>query len=81
MGWLDRVATNDYNIDEKLTIPAGTPVYLNAVATQMDPQYFPDPLVFNPDRFLPENERNITPFTYLPFGEGPRSCIGKHHHK
>ncbi|CAB3254035.1 unnamed protein product [Arctia plantaginis] len=76
MGWLDRVATKDYKIDEKVTIPAGTPVYLNAVATQMDPQYFPDPLVFNPDRFMPENERNITPFTYLPFGEGPRSCIG-----
>ncbi|CAB3254030.1 unnamed protein product [Arctia plantaginis] len=76
MGWLDRVATKDYQIDENLTIPAGTPVYLNAVGMQVDPQYFPDPMVFNPDRFLPENERNNTPFTFLPFGDGPRACIG-----
>ncbi|XP_075979950.1 cytochrome P450 6k1-like [Anticarsia gemmatalis] len=76
MGWLDRIASQDYKIDDKLTIKAGTPVYLNAVATQIDPQYFPEPMVFNPDRFLSENERDITPYTYLPFGEGPRNCIG-----
>lgn len=77
MGWLDRVAAKDYQIDENLTIPAGTPVYLNAVGMHVDPQYFPDPMGFNPDRFLPENERSITPFTFLPFGDGPRACIGK----
>ncbi|CAB3244214.1 unnamed protein product [Arctia plantaginis] len=76
IGWMDREAAEDYRIDEKLTITAGTPVYINAVAIHMDPQYFPNPMVFNPDRFLPENEKNITPFTFLPFGDGPRMCIG-----
>ncbi|KAI5634395.1 cytochrome p450 domain-containing protein [Phthorimaea operculella] len=77
MGWLDRVAAKDYNIDENLTIPAGTPVYINGIAIQMDPDYFPEPDKFIPDRFLPENEKNIQPFTNFPFGEGPRMCIGR----
>nr|WNK22288.1 cytochrome P450 [Athetis lepigone] len=77
MGWLDRIASQDYVIDENLTIPKGTVVYVNAVGMQQDPKHFPDPLVYDPDRFLPENERNITPYTFLPFGEGPRGCIGK----
>lgn len=76
MGWLDRIASKDYRIDDTLTIKAGTTVYVNAAGMQVDPEYFPDPYVFNPDRFLSENERNITPYTFLPFGEGPRRCIG-----
>ncbi|XP_013142592.1 PREDICTED: cytochrome P450 6k1-like [Papilio polytes] len=77
MGWIDRVASTDYRIDENLTIKAGTPVYVNAGGMQYDPIYYPDPEKFDPDRFLPENEKKHTPFTYLPFGEGPRFCIGK----
>ncbi|XP_026317353.1 cytochrome P450 6j1-like [Hyposmocoma kahamanoa] len=77
IGWLDRVCSKDYKIDDKLTIPAGTPVYVNGVGMQMDPKYYPDPEKFHPDRFMPENEQNIAPFTYMPFGEGPRVCIGK----
>ncbi|KAJ8718254.1 hypothetical protein PYW08_002491 [Mythimna loreyi] len=76
MGWLDRIANKDYKIDDKLTIEAGTAVYVNGVSMHMDPQYFPEPEVFNPDRFLPENERDIIPYTFMPFGEGPRNCIG-----
>lgn len=77
MGWLDRIASQDYKIDENLTIPSGTVVYVNAVGMQQDPQYFPNPQIYSPERFLPENERNITPYTFLPFGDGPRGCIGK----
>nr|AID54859.1 cytochrome P450 CYP324A1 [Helicoverpa armigera] len=76
MGWLDRISSKDYKIDDNLTIPAGTTIYVNGVSMQMDPQYFPEPEVYNPDRFLPDNERDITPYSYMPFGEGPRSCIG-----
>ncbi|XP_013183008.2 cytochrome P450 6k1 [Amyelois transitella] len=76
MGFLDRIAAKDYKIDENLTIPAGTPVYVNAIGMHVDPKYFPEPEKFNPDRFLPENEEDIQPNTYLPFGEGPRVCIG-----
>lgn len=77
MGWLDRIASRDYQINENLTIPEGTVVYVNAVGMQQDPRYFPDPHIYNPDRFLPENEKNIHQYTFMPFGEGPRMCIGK----
>nr|QPF77618.1 cytochrome P450 monooxygenase CYP324A39 [Ostrinia furnacalis] len=76
MGWLDRLASKDYQIDENLTVPAGMPVYVNVVGMHYDPEYFPDPDNFDPDRFLPEREQNIKPFTFMPFGQGPRNCIG-----
>ncbi|CAK1546274.1 unnamed protein product [Leptosia nina] len=77
MAWLDRVALEEYKIDDHLTIPAGTPVYVNSIGMQYDSKYFPDPKQFDPDRFMPENEANLTPFTCMPFGEGPRGCLGK----
>ncbi|KAF9415662.1 hypothetical protein HW555_006761 [Spodoptera exigua] len=77
MGWLDRKALRDYQVDENLTIPANTVVYVNAIGMHWDPKYFPNPEEFRPERFLPENANNIVPYSYLPFGEGPRMCIGK----
>ncbi|XP_011172811.1 cytochrome P450 9e2-like [Solenopsis invicta] len=41
-----------------------------------DPQYFPNPDKFDPERFSEENKDNIVPYSYLPFGHGPRKCIG-----
>ncbi|CAD0199579.1 unnamed protein product [Chrysodeixis includens] len=43
---------------------------------QMDPKYYPNPDVYDPERFSDENKHKIQPFTYMPFGSGPRICIG-----
>ncbi|XP_011705528.1 PREDICTED: cytochrome P450 9e2-like [Wasmannia auropunctata] len=47
-----------------------------AYAIQRDPKYFPNPDKFDPERFSEENKDNVFPYTYLPFGLGPRKCIG-----
>jgi cytochrome P450 family 6 len=60
-----------------LKIEEGSSVMMPIVGLHHDPNYFPDPETFNPDRFNEDNKHNIQPFTYMPFGSGPRHCIGK----
>ncbi len=57
-------------------LPEGRRANYSIYLTHRTPEFWPDPGVFNPDRFLPENERGRQPYTYLPFGGGPRNCIG-----
>ncbi|XP_077533805.1 cytochrome P450 3A9-like isoform X2 [Haemaphysalis longicornis] len=54
----------------------GMCVDIHLAAIHRDPEYFPEPEKYNPERFLPENKDKIKPFTYIPFGAGPRNCVG-----
>ncbi|XP_046569379.1 cytochrome P450 4V2-like [Haliotis rubra] len=71
-----RTLTKDADIGG-LVIPKDASVVLLTSALHRDPRYFPDPEVFNPDRFLPENVKNRHPYTYVPFSAGMRNCIGQ----
>ncbi|KAH8297063.1 hypothetical protein KR044_004456, partial [Drosophila immigrans] len=59
-----------------LEVPSGTPFYVSALAIHRDAKYWPDPEKFDPERFAPENRNNINMDAYMPFGIGPRNCIG-----
>lgn len=73
-----RKCTKPYPIPEtNIVIPEGLSVLIPCYGLHRDPEYFPDPERFDPDRFSEENKSKIWDCTYIPFGDGPRNCIGK----
>jgi cytochrome P450 len=58
------------------TLPRGITVFLNIYGMHRRAKYFPNPERFDPDRFRPEAEKDMVRMAYLPFGGGPRVCIG-----
>ncbi|XP_014216993.1 cytochrome P450 6k1-like [Copidosoma floridanum] len=75
--WVDRLPDVDYTFPgTNVTIKKGTPVIYPIRSMHMDPKYFPEPEKFDPERFSDENKGQIVPFSYAPFSEGPRNCIG-----
>ncbi|MBI1861673.1 MAG: cytochrome P450, partial [Deltaproteobacteria bacterium] len=58
------------------TIPKNSVVFTSSYTTHRDPRWFPDPLTFNPERFLGARVKEIPHFAYFPFGGGPRICTG-----
>lgn len=74
---LFREAAKDYYLSElDVTIPKKTPVFLTNGALTSDPELFPEPQKFDPSRFSTERKAEIPPHCHIPFGDGPRNCIG-----
>lgn len=72
-----RTATKDYKVpDSDLMIRKGQLAIIPIYSIHMDANIYPKPEKFDPERFTEENKRNRHPMAHLPFGDGPRNCIG-----
>ena len=58
------------------TLRRGSWILISPYLVHRDPANFPDPLRFDPERFSPRRLEEIPPYAYIPFGGGPRICIG-----
>ncbi|CAD0206776.1 unnamed protein product [Chrysodeixis includens] len=77
LGFLLRRSTRPYTFpDLGVTIDENIKVLIPLQSLHNDPKYFPEPEVFRPERFDPEEFDSANKYVYLPFGDGPRACIG-----
>ncbi len=77
--WMvDRMAMAEDRVGD-LAIPQGSTVIVFVYGAHRARQHWPDPESFDPERFVKGNEKLRAPFTYLPFGGGPRVCIGNNY--
>jgi cytochrome P450 len=72
---IDRMALADDRVGD-VVIPRGSTVIVYVYGAHHASRYWDKPEDFDADRFLKANEKLRKPFTYLPFGGGPRGCIG-----
>ncbi len=74
---LGRMVMRDIAVDG-YRVQAGTLALVSVIALHHDPELWPDPLAFNPDRFASAGSVARRRWDYLPFGAGPRRCLGDH---
>lgn len=73
-----RTCTSPYKLPgTDLILNIGQPVAIPVYAIHNDEKYYPNPDRFDPERFTPENIASRPSYTYIPFGDGPRMCIGE----
>ncbi|XP_076276569.1 uncharacterized protein LOC143207240 [Lasioglossum baleicum] len=78
--FMKKVCTEAYELTGSdglsVKMTPGMQVIVPISALHHDPQYFSDPNVFDPDRFSDERKQDIEKMSFIPFGEGPRMCVG-----
>ncbi|XP_032451661.1 probable cytochrome P450 6a14 [Nasonia vitripennis] len=75
---LFRKSMNDHSFPgTDISIPRGTCMLIPTYVIHHDPTYYPDPDKFDPERFDKETANGRSRMTFLPFGDGPRNCIGE----
>ncbi|XP_017757781.1 PREDICTED: cytochrome P450 6A1-like [Eufriesea mexicana] len=74
---LTRRSVSDYTFnDTKVTIPKGTMIWIPILGIHRDPDIYPNPEIFDPERFDDDVVATRHSMHYMPFGDGPRNCIG-----
>ncbi|XP_046425767.1 probable cytochrome P450 6a13 [Neodiprion fabricii] len=74
---ISRVSVKPYQLPgTNVVLPSGSRCIIPIYAFHHDPQFFPNPEIFDPKRFTDEAKAQRRPFTFIPFGGGPRNCIG-----
>jgi cytochrome P450 family 6 len=77
VGFVSRVCTKEYAMPGTgLKIPVGSEIHILPASIHMDEQHYPDPTSFDPERFCKEARATRHPMAFMPFGQGPRACIG-----
>ncbi|XP_017885068.1 cytochrome P450 3A19-like, partial [Ceratina calcarata] len=80
IGTMNKLCTEEFHLEGsdglKYHAKPGTEIIIPAYALQRDPKYWPDPETFNPERFSEEGKKNNEKYAFLPFGDGPRMCVG-----
>ena len=76
---LNRCCTEDYAVpgQPKFVIKKGMNVLIPIIGVHRDAEFYPNPDDFNPDNFSPDKHKERDSILYLPFGQGPRNCIGQ----
>ncbi|XP_072936245.1 cytochrome P450 6k1-like [Epargyreus clarus] len=77
VAYLDRQCSKKYKLNDELIIEKGVPVFVNVLAIHYDENIYPEPEKWRPERMNASSDNDNLNFTFLPFGEGPRFCIGK----
>lgn len=72
-----REATETYPVpNDSLIIEKGQKIFMPMYSIHHDPKYYPNPELFDPERFSTEEKSKRPNGSYFPFGDGPRHCIG-----
>lgn len=76
-GVVPRKCVKNYKVPSTdIIIEKGVTVLIPILAIHHDREYYPNPSKFDPDRFTDENKKSRHSYAHIPFGEGPRNCIG-----